>query len=226
MEQLTDLGDGYQLWQDDSQFCFGQDSVLLANFAALQPGDRVVDLCAGNGAVSVLLCAAHAGISVTGVELQEAAFALAVRNGTYNGLDGRLSFIRGDVRHISRLLPAGSADAVVCNPPYRQPGTGRLNPNSAKAIARFELCLTLDDVCAAAAHLLRPNGRLYLVHLPSRLGDCLCTMRAHGLEPKTMQLAHPTIQMDAALVLIEAVRGGKPGLCCPAPIILQQEESQ
>lgn len=226
MERMDDLGGGYRLLQDTGGFCFGADSVLLAKFAHLQPGEQAVDLCAGNGAVSVLLCAAHPGISVTGVELQPSACALAVRNAALNSLQDRLSFVCGDIRDIAALLPPGDADVVVCNPPYRKTDTGRVSQVSAKAIARFELCMTLDDVFSAAAHLLKPHGRLYIVHLAGRLCDCLCGMRTYRLEPRTIQLVQPSVGKNAVWVLIEAVCGGKPGLHCPAPILLNQEEIQ
>ena len=226
MERVDDLGGGYRLIQDTEQFCFGQDSVLLAKFAQLHPGDHVVDLCAGNGAISALLCAQCPEISVTGVELQQPVCQLATRNAALNGLQNRLSFLCGDIRTIAALLPPSQADAAVCNPPYRKPDTGRVNPTDAKAIARFEIHMALDDVCSAAAHVLKPGGRLYLVHLPERLCDCLCGMRAHGLEPKRVQFVHPSTGKSAAWVLIEAVYGGKSGLDCPAPIIIHQEGLQ
>lgn len=223
MERTDDLGGGYRLTQDTDQFCFGQDSVLLAKFAHLHPGDRVVDLCAGNGAISMLLCAQYPDITVTGVELQKPVCRLAMRNAVQNGLQDRLAFVCGDIRTIATLLPPAQTDAVVCNPPYRKPGSGRVNPSDTKAIARFELCMALDDVFSSAAHVLSPGGQLYLVHLPDRLCDCLCGMRAHGLEPKRVQFVHPAAGKAAAWVLIEAVYGGKPGLDCPAPIIICQE---
>ena len=56
-ERIDDLGiKGLKLIQNKEGFCFGIDAVLLANFAkVMKRKDAVVDLCAGNGIISVLL---------------------------------------------------------------------------------------------------------------------------------------------------------------------------
>ena len=48
-------------------FCFGIDAVLLAHFGKLKNGDRVLDLCTGNGIVPLLMQAdaRDAGLSVS-----------------------------------------------------------------------------------------------------------------------------------------------------------------
>ncbi len=224
MERVDDLGGGFRLIQDTSLYCFGTDSVLLSDFARVETGDTVVDLCAGNGAVSVLLCAKTAAKAVIGVELQEASYRLAVRNIARNSLEGRLSFVHADIADCLNFLRPGSADVVVCNPPYYKPANGRINPSDAKAAARFELRTDLDTILRISAALLRPAGRLYLVHRPERLCDLLCGMRTHRLEPKTLQTVCPSCTQPPKLVLIEGVHGGRPGLDCRAPVYLTQKE--
>ena len=64
---------------------------------------------------------------------------------------------------------------------------------------------------AAAAWLLRQGGRFFLVHRAERLCDLLCTLRASGLEPKRLRLVRST-SGKTRLVLLEARRGGRPGL--------------
>ena len=39
-ERLDDLQNGYMLFQNPKQFCFGIDAVLLAWFAKAKPGER------------------------------------------------------------------------------------------------------------------------------------------------------------------------------------------
>lgn len=224
MERVDDLGGGFRLVQDTGLYCFGADSILLSDFARVEKGDMVVDLCAGNGAIAVLLCAKTAAKAVTGVELQEASYRLAVRNISLNGLEGRLAFVHADIADCLSFLRPGSADVVVCNPPYYRPAGSRISPNGAKAAARFEIQTNLDTVLRISAALLRPAGRLYLVHRPERLCDLLCGMRTHRLEPKILQAVHPSCAQPPKLVLIEGIRGGKPGLECRAPIYLTQKE--
>ena len=64
----------------------------------------------------------------------------------------------------------------------------------------------------AAARLVRNGGRFALCHRPERLTDLLCALRVCGLEPKRLQLAAHAPDRPPSLVLVEAVRQGRPGL--------------
>ena len=48
---------GMKLLQDTDAFCYGVDSVLAANMCRVKHSDRVLDLCCGNGAISMIVCA-------------------------------------------------------------------------------------------------------------------------------------------------------------------------
>ena len=55
-ERLDDLQTGgLRLIQKPGTFCFGTDSVLLADFAAPRRGERAADLGCGNGALTAKL---------------------------------------------------------------------------------------------------------------------------------------------------------------------------
>ena len=48
---------GLKLYQDTNGFCFGTDAVLLAAFARIRKGERIADICAGNGIIALLTTA-------------------------------------------------------------------------------------------------------------------------------------------------------------------------
>ncbi len=202
--QLESLWNGIVL--KHGPFPLGTDSVLLSHFLTLPPRARVADLGAGCGTIGLLLCARDNSCTVTGVELDETAWQLAQENIAANGLD-RLSVLQADVRKIQDLLPAGSFDCVVSNPPYFPVGSGK-----AANAYRSELTLTLSQLCEAAAWLLPSGGRFALVHRPERLCDLVWELRSHGMEPKRIQFVRHTAASPVCLVLIEARRGGRPGL--------------
>ena len=57
-ERLDDLQrNGLQIIQKTDGFCFGMDAVLLSGFAAVKPGERVLDLGTGTGIIPLLLSA-------------------------------------------------------------------------------------------------------------------------------------------------------------------------
>ena len=71
--------------------------------------------------------------------------------------------------------------------------------------------------------VLKPGGRMYMVHRPHRLIEILGTMKQYKLEPKRMKMVHPFKDKDANMVLIEAVRGGGAWMKVEAPVIVYKE---
>lgn len=217
---------GYRFVWDDSLFPPGTDTFLLSSLPRLKPGLRVCDLGSGTGLLGLLLLQRRGNLTVTGVELQPEAAALLERAAAENGLTDRLAVCRGDLRDIRSLLPAGSFDLVVCNPPYYPAGTGTLSPAPALQAARAETSCTLEDVCRAAGWLLRWGGSFCLVHKPERVTDLLCALRAAALEPKRLRSVERRAGDAPSLVLLEARRGGRPGLAWEPPLILETAEGR
>lgn len=204
-----------QLWNEieiieQAGFPLGTDAVLLAQFAQLPKMARVADLGSSWGTLGLMLCAKDAHCRITGIERNETAHTAALANISHNRLESRLCSLLGDVREISTLLPAGSFDCVISNPPYFPVGSGKLSLKNAEA--RSEEFLDLPQLCAAAAWLLPSGGRFFMVHRPERLCDIFCTLRNVGIEPKRLQFVRHKEGALPCLVLIEGRRGGKPGL--------------
>ena len=136
------LQNGITLPQSEGLFKLGTDAMVLADFAVPPKGAAVCDLCAGSGAVGLMLLARDPALTVTAVELQEDACALMDRAVAENGLEDRFRVLQGDLRQIRSLLPAGSFRHLVCNPPYYPVGGGYVPADEAQAVARTELCCT------------------------------------------------------------------------------------
>ena len=49
-----------------------------------------------------------------------------------------------------------------------------------------------------------------MVHRPHRLTDIMCVLREHKLEPKRIRFVQPYADREPNMVLVEAVRSGKP----------------
>lgn len=187
-------------------FPLGTDSVLLSHFMTLRTGSRVADLGAGCGTLGLLLGARDPSCDITGVELDDAAYAMGLENSALNP-QVTLKLLQGDVRQIRQLLPVGSFDCVVSNPPYFPVGSGK-----AANAYRSELTLNLSQLVEAAAWLLPTGGNFALVHRPERLCDIFWEMRKNGIEPKRIQFVRHKADAPVCMVLVEGRRGGKPGL--------------
>lgn len=194
----------YTLRQRPGVFPLGSDSQALGGFAQVRRGEKVCDLGCGSGVLGLYLLAREPSLRLTGLELDDNAAALARENFAANGLDA--SVLRGDLRRVRELLPAGAFDLAVSNPPYFAAGSG-ISGGS----ARMEEKCTLQDVCAAAGWLVKNGGRFALVHRPERLADLICALRAYDLEPKRLQFVQAR-DLPPSAVLIEAYKQARPGL--------------
>jgi tRNA1(Val) A37 N6-methylase TrmN6 len=212
-EQIEDLQcDGLKIIVQRDGFRYGTDSILLANYVKAGCGDKIVELCSGLGAVSVLLSAKTRAARITGLEIQAPLVALSNRTAILNGIADKVRFIEGDVREIRKIMGAGAADVVVANPPYLRRGSGNGGLDAGAAIAKHEICCELADVVSAAGWLLGQGGSLYIVYRPERLVDLLCAMRASGIEPKELQPAGANAEKPPSIVLVRGVKGAAAGL--------------
>jgi tRNA1Val (adenine37-N6)-methyltransferase len=213
------LGGQLRIIQSRHGYRFSVDALLLADFVSITPGDVVVDLGAGCGIISLLLAKKGRAGSIVGLELQEELASQAKRTAVLNGLEERISIVRGDLRALP--MAPRCADVVVCNPPYRTGRSGRINPDPCKALARHEIAMSLLDILAAAKTLLRPRGKVALIYPANRLTEVFSRMRSQDLEPKRLQVIYPDSASHAKLAMIEGRLGGKSGLTILPPIFGQ-----
>lgn len=203
---------------------FGTDAFLLARYAGVHPSDTVCDLCTGCGIIPLIFCKNTPPRLIYAVDIQEGAIALLKKTADGNGLS-RVRPILCDLRSISQdVITYESVDIVTANPPYMTGGSGFMKGSEAQAIARHELMCTIDDVCAAAAKLLKFGGVLKLCHRPERLADVICAMRANRLEPKAVTFVFNSISDKPWLFLISGKKGANPGMTVEKPLILYNED--
>ncbi|MWC31142.1 tRNA1(Val) (adenine(37)-N6)-methyltransferase [Paenibacillus sp. MMS18-CY102] len=225
-ERLDDLmTKELQIIQSREVFSFSMDAVLLARFASIPPRGRVVDLCTGNGVIPLLL-STRTRAAIDAVEIQPRLADMAKRSVKHNQLDDQIHIIEGDLRTYPRTAGQGIYDAVTVNPPYMQTQTGDQNENEHYAIARHEIHCTLDEVVEASARLVRTGGKVSMVHRPNRLMDILESFRRWKLEPKRIRFVHPHAEAEANMLLIEAIRDGKPSVKLLPPLIVYTKERE
>lgn len=211
------LWNGYVLHQPHDRFRLGTDSVVCAAFAGFPKGSRVADLGCGSGAIAMMLLASDPSVQLIGIELDVEAAKAAQKNARQ--CPDRFTVIRGDLRQIRQLLPAGSMDCCISNPPYFPVGTGK-QAQGPLGQARSEETLSLSQLAEAAAWLLPTGGRFVLVHRPERLADLIWELRNLRLEPKRIRFVRHKAHLPVSLVLLEAKKGGKPGLSYEPDLIL------
>lgn len=224
-ERIDDLQrNGLRIIQDKKRFCFGMDAVLLTGFVNIKPGSRVLDMGTGTGIIPILLTSKTEAHHFTALEIQPDSADMARRSVALNGLEDKIEVVLGDIKEASTLFGKASFDVITSNPPYMIGQHGLTNPAGELSIARHEVMCTFDDLARNAASLLKPGGKLFLVHRPFRLSEILVTLTKYKLEPKRMQLVYPYVDKEPNMVLIEAVRGGKSRMTVEKPLIVYNHE--
>ncbi len=157
---------------------FAVDSPILA--AYLPRSTRpALEVGCGVGVISLLALKRKKFPTVTGIEIQDPLYRLAVENAEANGMAARFHVIRGDFRRIHGGL--ANVQTIFCNPPFFRADRGKVSPDPSISLARFEIALDLPGLLRGCAACLAPRGRLYLVFPFSRREELLEAAAACGL---------------------------------------------
>ena len=209
-EHIDDLyHGGMKLIQNAASPCFAVDAPLLADFAEIKAGSRVIDLGTGSGVILLLLSVKQPDCTFVGLELMAEMAAMAARSVTLNGLDERISIVCGDIRNAEELFGKSVFDVVVSNPPYYKTGAGRQNTDPLFAVARSEQCCSLAQLLDTAAAVLKPGGELYLVYRAQRAGELFGELASRRLCLEKLRFIQPYAHRPANLLLIKARKHGR-----------------
>jgi len=201
---------------------FSVEAILLDRFERASTRDRVLELGAGCGVVSIMMAALYRPREVVALEIQPELAEMIARSTGLNGLKS-VHAVCADLRQKKIAgVEAASFDAVVANPPYRAAASGRENPEHGRRIARGESAATLADFVAAARRYARTGGRVAFVFAARRSAELISAMRSKQLEPKRIRFVHPRIATPASVILIEARVGGGIEVAIEPPLILYE----
>lgn len=234
-ERLDDLGiKNLKIIQNKEYFCFGTDSVLLANFVnSNNMKNNIIDFCSGSGVIPVIISAKKKCNKILAIELTNQMYDLLEKNIEYNKLREKIISLNEDIKNVKSIrkkmiecFNQGVADIIVCNPPYKKIGTGIKNTGDVKYIARHEVCCNLEDIFKSSSELLNTKGKLYIVHKPERLTDLIAIARKYRLEAKRIRFVQPNLNLKPSIVLIEYVKDGKNEVVIEKTLIEYKENGE
>lgn len=207
-----------RLRQGKAGYRAGMDAALLAAACDALPGQRVVDVGCGPGAVMLAAAVRLPLVHFVGIERDAGAVGLARENIALNSLEGRAEAIQADVGGRFAYLGLQPFDAVLCNPPFfddpdaiRGPAPERTGAYMADAGLQTWIEFLLKAV--------REGGTITVIHRADRLRDLLALL---GTKAGSMKIRpiHPFADTPAKRVLVRAVKTGKGPLNLLTPLIL------
>lgn len=215
-------GTNYKIIQNKEKFSYGMDAILLSSFVKAK--GVVVDLGTGTGIIPLRIYNEENVDIIYGVEIQEEVVNMAKRSVELNNLQDKIKILNADLKELTKHFKKASVDVVTTNPPYIKKGA-LINPAENFAISRHEIACTIEDIIKISSYLLKPLGKLYMVHRPNRLVDIIYNLRKYNIEPKYIRFVQPKIGKKPNLVLMECVKGGKPDLKFYDPLIVYNDDN-
>ena len=210
--KLENFDNGISILQSDDYYKFTQDAIMLAKFCNIKHSDAVLELCAGSGVISFYAYSLCPFNNLYFNEIQPEMCEIIEQNIAYNGFKRRSKIFNCNLKELSINDFKKPLDVIICNPPYfKVDGNSKINEKYEIAVARHEIEATLEDIIKKSSELLKDKGRLYMVHLASRSAEICGVCSKYHMEVKRMKFIF-TGEKEAYLVLVEAVKGGKPGV--------------
>lgn len=218
----TLLGGRVRLLQPKEGYRAAIDPVLLAAATPAKPGEAVLELGSGSGAASLCLGTRVHGLSIVGLEQQADLVALANQSAALNDLDGRVTFVAGDLLRPPDEIKKGGFDHVIANPPYQRAEHGHPPPNPAKAVANVEGAARLADWIDASVDLVTGRGSVTIIHRADRLDEILSHMQGRLGGIKVCPL-WPGADKPAKRVIVSGRKGDRAPLITGPGLILHRD---
>lgn len=206
------LDGAIKLYQPAEGYRIATDTVFLAASLTVAPGESMLDMGAGTGGVLSCLLARMKGRGTHntfhGIELQEELLELARQNAVANGFGDQVCYFAGDIAHPPKTCPPNSYDQVVSNPPYLKKNGATASPFETKAVAHMDSHIPLGEWVRLCLRMLKPLGRLTLVHRADRMDDIIAALHGRAGDIVIYPL-WSSAHKEARRVIIQARKGGK-----------------
>ncbi|NOZ12013.1 MAG: methyltransferase [Acidobacteria bacterium] len=210
--------------QPANGYRYSIDAFLLAFFASRFQSTDVIEFGCGCGIVSLLMAARYPGYrNFELFEIQPDLCSFAKQNIQAHPFPGRNFTVRcEDVRYALPMLKPG---LIVCNPPFRNPKSGRIPANRQKAVARNWFFLPPPALFEAFIRMRRDeNAALCLILSAENISDWLNAAENTGLAVTGRILVHPSAGREPQLLLVKF--GSRPGSVLDEHLVLAGEDGR
>lgn len=198
----------------------GSDAILLAAAVPDLGEGPLLDIGAGVGTIGLAVALAQPALAVVLIERDPDLAALAAANIALNGLDERVRVVAGDIAGpaVSLGLAPASFACVAMNPPFYPPRETKASPVPNRRAAHV-VDGSLEPWFKSARRLLRPGGRIVLIHRAEALAEVLGCL-ATGFGDVAVRPIHALADRPAIRIVVSAVLNSrKPAALLPAFVL-------
>ncbi|TYB32209.1 MAG: methyltransferase domain-containing protein [Candidatus Mcinerneyibacterium aminivorans] len=160
---LDGVGDIY-IYQPQKGYRFSVDSLLLFLYSPVVKKNNILDIGAGTGILSFLFADKYPQKKIISYEIQK-EFVKLMKKGIKTNKFKNIQIKQKDIKKIDFKSIKTKFDLVVCNPPYRKYGHGRLSPYQNKNIAIYDKYLKISDLLGITEKLMNVSTVLSIVNL-------------------------------------------------------------
>ncbi len=212
---------GFQLFQDEGEFKFSIDAILLAHFGEAKSNKQYLELGTGTGVIPHVLY--HRGARhIVGVDCNPRVIELAQKSVIHNDIAESVSMVELDYMTNAGKVYYGQFDGVYMNPPYFEPNSGLLSQEESVALALHEQQYSMKDRLLQAQRYLKFGGTLWMIYTTPRLESLLHAIEQTQFRVKQMRFVHGNQDKVSKLVLLELKYGGKLGMIVEPPLYIYE----
>ncbi|MCP3873200.1 MAG: methyltransferase [Desulfobacteraceae bacterium] len=217
---------GLDISQPKKGYRFSMDPFILAAHVQIQGAENIIDVGCGCGIIPLILSIRYPDLNILGVEIQKELSIFARQNVTTNQLENKIQIINDDIKNIKPCDINGKVDIIVSNPPYKKKESGRVNPNSQKAVARHEIRLDIDSLFHCSNKLLNKHGKVYIIFPAERLSDLILAMYNYKFTLGTLKFIHIKKGSPARLMIVCAKKGPTKNCIVESPLYIYSSENK
>lgn len=187
-----------------------QDAILLSEFIKkyfdtnhknIKEKQIFLEVGAGQGIISLLLCEMDIVSKIFAVEIQEEIFKILEKNVEINSLNEKIIPVNKNIKNIQQEY-----DFIFSNPPYKKTNSGKMPEDKSEKISKYEILLTLEELFQEIKRLLKNYGEFFVIVPNNRLNDVFRYIYKNNMNILAIEVNK---YKKTDLVVVHGRKGGK-----------------